>query len=154
EKPAPGDQSQPADRLMIAIAFADLARALREQDRPADALEQHDRACRVLRECLGGPLDRDTRVLLCDARAARALTLDRLDGRSAEAAADLAEVTREAAGLAEKYPDVAFYKEAQAAAHLHRGELLVRLGSPGEAEADLKQALAVTRVLIDRFGNV
>jgi eukaryotic-like serine/threonine-protein kinase len=153
EKPAPGNLSQPADPLMIAIAFTDLAKAAREQDRPADALTQHDRACEVLRELLDGPLDPNVRLLLCGARTERALTLDRIDGKRAEAVADLAEVTREAAALAEKYPDVAFYKESLAAAHLHRAELLIRLGKPDEAEAELKQALAVTRVLIDRSRN-
>jgi tetratricopeptide (TPR) repeat protein len=53
--------------------------------------------------------------------------------------------------LMEEYPHVAFYREA-AAAYLGRGELLLLLGRPGAAAAELTKSLAVSRELLDKFG--
>ena len=59
---------------------------------------------------------------------------------------------RKAQKLMDDNPSVAFYREAVAAAYLVRGELLTLLGRPAEATAELTKSLAVSRVLIDKFG--
>jgi len=52
----------------------------------------------------------------------------------------------------EEYPNVGFYREAVAAAYLVRGELLILLGQPGPAAAELTKSLTVSRELLDKFG--
>jgi hypothetical protein len=62
------------------------------------------------------------------------------------------EVARIAEKLVDDYPQVAFYREKLADAYLLRGELLTRLGQLVPAAAELAKSLAVSRVLLDRFG--
>jgi tetratricopeptide (TPR) repeat protein len=61
-------------------------------------------------------------------------------------------VIRRAEKLMQEYPNVAFYREAVAAAYLGRGELLLLLGQPAPATAELTKSLTVSRELIDKFG--
>jgi tetratricopeptide (TPR) repeat protein len=70
----------------------------------------------------------------------------------AAAAEELVDVIRGEEKLMEEYPNVAFYREAVAAAYLGRGELLLLLGQPEAAAAELTKSLAVSRELLDKFG--
>ena len=100
----------------------------------------------------GAKPDRNQAHWLCETRLERARTAARFPDRRAAAAEDLVEVAAIAQRQIDEYPQVAIYYEQMAAIQLCRGELLTLLGRYEPARAELAKSLAVSRVLLDRFG--
>jgi tetratricopeptide (TPR) repeat protein len=146
-----------AERIAVEPLFAEIAvkrraMALRELGKTAESLAAHEDAVARIKD-LGGPkASRDVLFQDCEARRERARTAADVPERRAAAAEDLAGVIPVAEKLVADNPQVAFYRQELAADYLCRGELLILLAKPEEATADLTKSLAVSRVLLDRFG--
>jgi tetratricopeptide (TPR) repeat protein len=151
-KTAPAGERLTIDPLFSAIAASRAAVAWRELGQTEAALKGHEDAVSRVK-ALGVPkATRDVRYWDCEARRERARTAVAVPERRAAAEEDLIDVTRGLEKLMEEYPNVAFYREAVAAAYLDRGELQLLLGRPEPATAELTKSLAVSRELIDKFG--
>jgi tetratricopeptide (TPR) repeat protein len=150
-KSVPAGERLTIDPLFAAIAATRVAAARRELGRPEDAMRAHEDAVARMKALAGPKATRDVRFWECEARRERARTAAAEPERRA-AAADLVDVIRGEEKLMDEYPNVAFYREAVAAAYLGRGELLILLGQPEPATAELMKSLAVSRELLDKFG--
>ena len=151
-KTVPAGERLTIDPLFAAIAASRVAVARRELGQTEFALNAHDDAVTRVNALAGPKATRDVRFWDCEARRERARTAAAVPGRRAAAAEDLADVIRGVEKLMEEYPNVAFYREAVAAAYLGRGELLLLLGQPETATAELTKSLTVSRELLDKFG--
>jgi tetratricopeptide (TPR) repeat protein len=151
-KLGPDRLRQAIDPLLAVIAVDYLAVALRELDQTAEALAAHEDAVARMKAMASPNASRDELFWGCEVRRARAQTAAVIPERRAAEANDLVEVSRLAEKLVDDYPQVAFYREKLAETYLLRGELLTLLGQLEPAAAELAKSLAVSRVLIDRFG--
>ncbi len=151
-KLGPDRVRQAIDPLLAVIAVDYLAVALRELGRTAEALAVHEDAVARMRAMASPNAGRDELFWACEVRRARARTAAAIPERRAAEANDLLEVGRLAEKLVEDNPQVAIYREKLAETYLLRGELLMLLGQLEPAAAELAKSLAVSRVLIDRFG--
>ncbi len=151
-KTAPTDERQPYDPLFAAMAVHRGALARRELGRTAAAMAAHDDAVARMKALAGPKATRDERYWDCEARRERARTAVAVLERRAAAIADLAEVLPLAEKLIEEFPEVSYYKAGLAETYLYRGELLLSLGQPEPATAELTKSLAVSRELLDRHG--
>jgi tetratricopeptide (TPR) repeat protein len=151
-KTAPAGERLAIDPLFAAIAASRVAVARRELGQTELARTAHDDAVARVKALDGPKATRDVRYWDCEARRERTRTAAAVPERRAAAAQDLVEVIRGLEKLMEEYPNAAFYREAVAAAYLGRGELLLLLGQPEAATAELTKSLAVSRELIDKFG--
>ncbi|HVK07319.1 MAG TPA: hypothetical protein VM597_00945, partial [Gemmataceae bacterium] len=149
---APAGERLAIDPVLAAIAATRLATAHRELGRPDDAMKANEDAVTRMKALAGPKAGRDVQFWECEARRERARTAAAIPDRRAAAAEDLLDVIRGLGKLMEDYPNVVFYREAAAAAHLGRGELLLLLGQPEPATAELTKSLTVSRELLDKFG--
>jgi tetratricopeptide (TPR) repeat protein len=143
---------QAIDPLLAAMAVNDLALARRELGNTSEAMAAHDDAVARMKKLDGPKAGRDVVYWVCEVREQRARTAVEVPDQRAAAEADLVELGRIAGKQVDDYPQVAHYRQKQAAIHLTRGELLTALGRPGPAAAELTKSLTVSRELIDRFG--
>ena len=151
-KAVPAGERLAIDPLLAAIAMSRLAVARRELKLHAESVVAHDDAVARVKALAGPNATRDVRYWGCESRRERARTAGAIPDQRAAAVDDLIDVIRGLEKLMDDNPSVAFYREAVAAAYLVRGELLTLLGRPAEATAELTKSLAVSRVLIDKFG--
>lgn len=148
----PAGERLTIDPLFAVIAVTRVAVARRELSQIDDALKAHDDAVNRIKALIGPNANRDIRYWECEVRRERAKTLGTVPEKRAAAAEELIYVIRALEKLMEEYPNVAFYREATAAAYLGRGELLTLLGQPEPAATELAKSLTVSRELIDKFG--
>ncbi len=151
-KLAPDEVRHAMDPLLAVIAVDHLAVAWRELGRTEEALAAHEDAIARMKSIVGPKASRDALFWGCEVRRARAQTAAAIPQRRAAEANELVEVGRLAEKLVDDYPQVAFYREKLAETYLIRGELLTLMGQLEPAAAELAKSLAVSRVLIDRFG--
>jgi tetratricopeptide (TPR) repeat protein len=151
-KTIPAGERLIVDPLFAVIAVNRVAVARRELGQTEDALKAHEDAVTRMNALTGPKATRDFRFWDAEVRRDRARTAAAVPGRRAAAAKDLVEVIRAHEKLMEDYPNVGFYREAVAAAYLDRGELLLLLGQPEPATAELSKSLALSRELLDKFG--
>jgi tetratricopeptide (TPR) repeat protein len=151
-KAVPAGERLTVDPLFAAIAATRVGAARRELGRTDDAMKAHEDAAIRMKTLAGPKASRDVRFWECEVRRERARTTVAIPERRAAAAEDLVEVTRGLEQLMAEYPNVVFYREAVAAAYLGRGELLLLLGRPEPATAELTKSLTVSRELLDKFG--
>jgi serine/threonine protein kinase len=143
----------PVVPILLAISITNRARAERELGKIPEALAHHEAAVAMTKTLAGPKANRDFFYQVCDARTERARTWALVPERRAAAAEDLVEVIRLAEKLAEENV-LPMYRTLLANASLRRGELLTLLGRPDDAIAELTRSLAVSRVLLDRHGNL
>jgi tetratricopeptide (TPR) repeat protein len=151
-KTVPAGERLTIDPLFGAIAANRVAVAHRELGRIEDALRGHEDAMNRMKALAGSKASRDVRFWEWEVRRERTRTEAAVPARRAAAAGELVEVIRGKETLMGEYPAVAFYREAVASAYLGRGELLLLLGQPEAAAAELTKSLAVSRELLDKFG--
>jgi serine/threonine protein kinase len=143
----------PVVPVFLVIAITNRAMAERELGKISEALAHHETAVAMTKSLNGPKASRDVFYQVCDARTERARTWALVPERRAAAAEDLVEVIRVAEKLVEEntFP---MYRTLLANASLRRGELLILLGKPDDAIAELTKSMAVSRVLLDRHGNL
>jgi serine/threonine-protein kinase len=153
-KGAPSKQASPLDPLLAAMAVHLLALSQREQGKTTEALESHEDAVGRVRALTGPKAGRGVRYWDHEARRERAKTWASLADRRAAAVEDLDGVIQGAEKLVEDYPHDPLVKDGLAVAYLRRGELCLLLGQMGPAAADLDKSLALSRQVIDRYGEM
>ena len=153
-KTAPVAERNPVDPLFAAMTVHRLALAQRELGQTGAALVSHDDAVARMKTLAGPEANRDMRFWDCEARRELARTAALIPERRTAAAADLVEVIQGMERLVQENSDLPLYRERLAAAYLRHGELLTLLGESDAAIAQLTKSLAISRELIDRFGNL
>jgi serine/threonine protein kinase/tetratricopeptide (TPR) repeat protein len=151
-KAVPAGERLTIDPLFAVIATSRMAVSRRELGKIEDAMNAHEDAATRIKALTGPKATRDVRFWDSEVRRERARTAAAIPARRAAAVGELADVIRDEEKLMEEFPHVAFYREAVATAYLGRGELLILLGQPEPATADLTKSLAVSRELLDKFG--
>jgi tetratricopeptide (TPR) repeat protein len=151
-KQVPAGQTNATDPIFAGLAALVRGEALREQGKDREALEALDDAAARADKLGGGKGDRNVRHLTNKTRLARAVTRARSADATAEAVRELGQVIEGAEKLAADFPQTPFYQEVLADALVRRGRLATR-SAPAEAAADSDRALAITRGLIDKFGQ-
>jgi tetratricopeptide (TPR) repeat protein len=144
----------PAEPIFQVIAINYWSRAERELGKIAEALAHHEAAVAIVKGLATPKASRDIYYQVCDVRTERARTWALIPERRAAAADDLVEVIKVAEKLVEDNPSFAMYRTLLATASLRRAELLIALGKPDDAIAELSRSMAVSRILLDRFGNL
>jgi serine/threonine protein kinase len=144
----------PAEPIFQVIAINYWSRAERELGKVAEALAHHEAAVAIMKSLATPKASRDIYYQVCDVRTERARTWALIPERRAAAAADLVEVIKFAEKLVEDNPSLAMYRTLLATASLRRAELLIALGKPDDAIAELSRSMAVSRILLDRYGNL
>ncbi len=151
-KLGPDKLRQSIDPLLAVIALNYMAVARRELGQTKEALAIHEDTVARMKPLTGPGSSRDEVFWGAEVRRALAQTASILPERRAALANELVDVARTMEKLVEDYPQVAFYREKLADTYLLRGELLTLLGQLEPAAAELAKSLAVSRILIDRFG--
>jgi serine/threonine protein kinase/tetratricopeptide (TPR) repeat protein len=151
-KAAPAAEKLNIDPLFAAMAVHRIALAERELGNTAKALTAHDDAVARMKSLNDPKATRDVRYWDCEVRRERARTLVAVPEQRQAALADLALVIAPSEKLIEENPHLYFYKAGLASTYLYRGELLLALGQPEQATAELTRSLAVSRELLDRHG--
>jgi tetratricopeptide (TPR) repeat protein len=118
----------------------------------AKALAAHDDEVARMKLLAGPKATRDERYWDCEVRRERARTALAVPERRAAAIAELAEVILPSEKLIDEHPHLYFYKAELASTYLYRRELLLALGQPEVATAELTKSLAVSSDLLDRHG--
>jgi tetratricopeptide (TPR) repeat protein len=136
------------------IAISHWAMAERELGKIAEALARHEAAVAITKSLTTPNATRDVYYQVCDVRTERARTWALIPDRRGAAAHDLVDVIKFAEKLVDDNPSLAMYRSLLATAYLRRAELLTALGKPDNAISELTKSMAVSRILLDRHGNL
>jgi tetratricopeptide (TPR) repeat protein len=150
----PSQIREHVDPLLLVMSLNLAAIIQRERGQKELALKTHEEALAQIKSLLKSDVSQDHLYWDCEVRRELGVTALAMPEHRAAAAADLIEVVKVLEKLVDDYPFVAFYREKLAASLTLRGELLLMLGQQTAALAEVVKSLAVSRVLIDRFGGL
>lgn len=149
-------EAEPALDRQVAVMERQLAAALQDAGKPAEALPFLDRSVALLRPLPGRMARPEVRAWtefdLFRGLAQRTSALWKL-GRPADALADSEDAIRIIRGLVERFPDDPAWIEARARHLLDRKKLLEDLSRHEDARRELREALGLGRRAVDLAGG-